>query len=196
MNKKRMAGVGLLVCFVILATLNFLGAYPPCLDDYPDWKTSPYLLPYPVGENYPLYQGNCTLGGHHGPYRYSYDFLMDIGTVVTAARGGIVFEVRTGSEDGGGSDNLVKIQHEDGTIAAYSHIHDARVAVGEVIEAGDPIAWSGNTGKTGGTPHLHFQVSTCSEPVNCGTLPVTFRNAGEGRLREGEVYEALAVDEP
>jgi hypothetical protein len=40
--------------------------------------------------------------------------------------------------DGGGSDNLVKIQHDDGTIAAYSHIHDAMVAVGEGIEAGDP----------------------------------------------------------
>ena len=121
---------------------------------------------------------------------------MPIGGVGTAARGGIVFEVRTGSVDGGGSDNLVKIQHDDGTIAAYSHIHDAMVAVGEGIEAGDPIAWSGNTGKTGGTPHLHFQVSMCSEPVNCGTLPVTFRNVGEERLVEGEVYEAREVEKP
>jgi len=31
-------------------------------------------------------------------------------------------------------------------------------------------------GQTGGVPHLHFQVSPCSEPVRCGILPVTFRN--------------------
>jgi len=193
MNKKRMALVGLLVCFIALAALNFLGAYPPCTDEYPNWQTPPYVLPYPVGDSYPLYQGNCTLGGHHGPFRYSYDFLMPIGAVVTAAREGIVFEVRTGSEDGGGSDNLVKIQHEDGTIAAYSHIHDAMVEVGDRAEAGDPIAWSGNTGKTGGTPHLHFQVSTCSEPIHCGTLPVTFRNTEPNPtgLEHGQAYTAL-----
>ncbi|MCB9133934.1 MAG: M23 family metallopeptidase [Anaerolineales bacterium] len=141
--------------FVLLAALNFLAAYPPCSDEYPAWQTSPYIRPYPVGENYPLYQGNCKLGGHHGVYRYSYDFLMPIGEVVTVARGGSVYEVRTGSVDGGGSDHLVKIQHEDGTIATYSHLHNALVAVGQVIQAGEPIARSGNTGKTGGTPHLH-----------------------------------------
>ena len=150
-------------------------------------------MPYPVGDSYPLYQGNCTLGGHHGPFRYSYDFLMPIGAVVTAAREGIVFEVRTGSEDGGGSNNLVKIQHEDGTIAAYSHIHDAMVEVGDRAEAGDPIAWSGNMGKTLGTPHLHFQVSMCSEPIHCGTLPVTFRNTEPNPtgLEQGQAYTAL-----
>ena len=192
MNTKRIATIGLIVCLILIATLNFLGAYPPCLEDYPDWETSPYVLPYPVGKSYPLYQENCTLGGHHGVYRYSYDFLMDIGTVVTAAQEGIVFEIRTGSQDGGGSDNLVKIQHADGTIAAYSHLHDALVEVGVFVQAGDPIGLSGNTGSTGGVPHLHFQVSTCREPIHCGTLPITFRNteANPGGLEQGRIYTA------
>jgi murein DD-endopeptidase MepM/ murein hydrolase activator NlpD len=144
---------------------------------YADWKTSPYVLPYPVGKTYPLYQGNCTLGGHRAGYRYSYDFLMPIGALVTAARAGVVSEVLDGYQDGNnGTENWVKVRHADGSIAAYSHLHSVLVRVGEEVRAGSPIGLSGNTGQTGGVPHLHFQVAPCSEPIRCGTLPITFRN--------------------
>ena len=175
MRKKRLAVTGLTLCVGFLFVGGFLTGYPPC-GGYPDWQTSPYVLPYPVGKSYPVYQANCTLGGHHGVYRYSYDFLMPIGTVVTAARAGAVVEILNGFTDGDPIENWVKIRHTDGTIAAYSHLHSISVKIGDFVNAGDPIGLSGNTGKTGGVPHLHFQVSTCSEPVNCGTLPVTFNN--------------------
>jgi hypothetical protein len=45
------------------------------------------------------------------------------------------------------------------------------------LVAGQPIALSGNTGNTGGLPHLHFHLCPCTDVVRCGTLPVTFRNA-------------------
>jgi len=148
---------------------------------FPDWRTSPYVLPFPVGKNVFVNQANCSTGGHQGPYKYSYDFVMPIGTVVTAAREGVVAEIRMkfhNGQPGEGQSNWVKIRHDDGTIAAYSHLTEngALVKIGDHVVAGEPIGLSGNTGNTGGLPHLHFHLSNCSEPVDCGTLPVTFRN--------------------
>ena len=149
---------------------------------FSDWQSSPYVLPYPVGSTYYVNQANCSNGGHQGPYKYSYDFVMPIGTTVTAARAGVVAEIRAKFRDGQHGEresNWVKIRHADGTIAAYSHLteHGALVNIGDRIVAGQPIGLSGNTGNTGGLPHLHFHLGPCSEPVDCGTLPVTFRNA-------------------
>jgi murein DD-endopeptidase MepM/ murein hydrolase activator NlpD len=184
--------LGFVACAVMVAGLSVYSQYPPC-GGYPERAASPYVLPYPAGDAYPLHQANCTLGGHHGVYRYSYDFLLPIGATVTAARGGVVAAVLDGFEDGGATENWVKIEHADGTLAAYSHLHSLLVVIGQRVEAGQPIGLSGNTGRTGGVPHLHFHISTCSEPMSCGTLPVSFRNADPAgdRLRAGQVYRAL-----
>ena len=165
---------------------------------FPDWQTSAYVLPYAVGKSYFVSQANCSAGGHRGPYKYSYDFVMPIGTTVTAARAGMVAEIRMqfrNGQSGEGESNWVKIRHADGTIAAYSHLTEsgALVRIGDSVAAGEPIGLSGNTGNTGGLPHLHFHLCSCSEPVDCGTLPVTFRNADpnpEG-LRAKRNYPAL-----
>jgi len=167
-------------------------------DPFPDWQTSPYVLPYPVGSTYYVSQGNCSKGGHHGAYKYAYDFSMPIGTTVTAARAGIVAEIRMKFHDGQpgeGESNWVKIRHADNTIAAYSHLtaNGALVKIGDHVIAGQPIGLSGNTGNTGGHPHLHFHLCPCSEPVDCGTLPVTFRNTDPNPqgLSAGRHYLAL-----
>jgi hypothetical protein len=165
---------------------------------YPDWQTSAYVLPYPVGTSYRVAQGNCSGFGHSGVYRYSFDFDMPLGTVVTAARAGVVVEVRVGHIDGDtvpGHENFVKIRHADGVISAYSHLgtDGVLVQVGDSVQAGDTIGLSGNTGATGGFRHLHFHLTPCSEPVDCGTLPVTFRNtdANPAGLVVGRYYPAL-----
>ena len=150
---------------------------------FPDWQSSPYVLPFPVGSTHYVSQSTCTNGGHKGPYKHSYDFMMPIGTKVTAARAGTVADIRVNFRDGQSAlqeSNWVKIRHDDGTIASYSHLTEngALVKIGDRVVAGQPIGLSGNTGWTGVLPHLHFHVGTCLEPVNCGTLPVTFRNAG------------------
>lgn len=174
--KKVFAVGGLLLCSILFAGLIVMARGLAC-SGYPPWETSPYVLPYPVGKTYPLHQGNCSLGGHRAAYQYSYDFLMPIGSLVTAARAGVVSEVLDGYQDGNNTtENWVKVRHADGTIAAYSHLHSLFVYVGQEVRVGLPIGLSGNTGQTGGIPHLHFHVSTCSEPVRCGTIPVTFRN--------------------
>src|SRR5262245_2830836 len=65
-----------------------------------DWKTSAYVLPYAVGTTRHVSQANCSTGGHRGPYKYGYDFVMPIGTTVTAARAGVVAEIRMKFRDG------------------------------------------------------------------------------------------------
>ena len=152
---------------------------------FANWQTSEYVLPYAVGTSHFVSQSNCSTGGHRGPYKYPYDFVMPIGTTVTAARAGVVAEIRMkfrNGQSGEGESNWVKIRHADGTIAAYSHLTEsgALVRIGDSVVAGQPVGLSGNTGNTGNTgglPHLHFHLCACSESVDCGTMPVTFRNA-------------------
>jgi len=169
------------LAFAMLIVPTASCEYPESCGPFPDWTTSAYVLPYAVGSSHYVSQGTCSNGGHRGPYKYSYDFAMPIGTTVTAARAGVVSEIRIQFKDGQsgeGQSNWVKIRHADGTITAYSHLthHGVLVKIGDVVVAGQPIGLSGNTGNTGGRPHLHFHLCACSEPVDCGTLPLTFRN--------------------
>jgi murein DD-endopeptidase MepM/ murein hydrolase activator NlpD len=198
----RAAVAGQELAALVLATAACGGGTPgPPVDEvctgYPDWQSSPYVLPYPVGTSYLVRQGNCSGFGHSGVYAYSYDVAMDLGTTVTAARDGTVAEVRTGHVDGDltpGHENFVKIRDADDVLTAYSHLgtDGVLVGVGDVVVAGDVIGRSGNTGETGGVPHLHFHLSSCSEPVDCGTLPITFRNTTPDPvgLVAGQVYPA------
>jgi hypothetical protein len=98
MRRRWLAAGGLAAALLLFCLFGFLSQYPPCYG-YPAWEASAYVLPYPAGQSYPVWQGNCTLGGHHGVYRYSYDFLMPIGSAVTAAREGVVVEIREGYPD-------------------------------------------------------------------------------------------------
>ncbi|MGD8930742.1 MAG: M23 family metallopeptidase [Lysobacterales bacterium] len=153
--------------------------------DFPAWETSDYILPYPPGRAYRLNQGNCSGFGHSGFWRYGYDFEMPIGTTVTAARDGIVIFTNESAVDGDpNGTNLITIRHEDGTVALYSHLTQNGVLVepGEYVRAGQEIGLSGNTGNTGGLPHLHFSLHPCASlpglpgSVDCPSIPVTFRN--------------------
>jgi murein DD-endopeptidase MepM/ murein hydrolase activator NlpD len=111
---------------------------------------------------------------------------MSLGTPITASRAGTVLQVEESHVDGEiaavGKDNYLVILHADGTNALYGHLtHDgATVGVGDVVEQGDLVAYSGNTGNTGGIPHLHVSVQNC-DPVAMGTgtcpsQPLTFSN--------------------
>ncbi|MGB5554909.1 MAG: hypothetical protein WBM83_09655, partial [Flavobacteriaceae bacterium] len=57
---------------------------------YDDWKTSRYVLPYPVGESYIVTLSHCG-GSYHSegqPDEYAIDFSMKIGTLITVSRAG------------------------------------------------------------------------------------------------------------
>ena len=176
----------------------------PCLERavFGEPAQSPYVLPFPVGKSYRLIQGYCyTEGGHRD--QLAYDFGMPIGDDVVAARAGIVRKVRAdvsdeGSETDAGRHNHILIEHEDGTVAFYGHLkqNSIVVKVGNRVEAGRRIAASGNSGNTGGEPHLHFGVYQAWPAVEGFDVPVNFKNASgpltkHGGLMPGSFFEAL-----
>ncbi len=174
--------------------------------EYPNWATSEYVLPYPVGTSFIAVQGNCTKKNDHwhwnshnvdSPWAFAYDFLMPIGTIVTASRGGEVVWLRENNMDSDnslGQENAIIIKHEDNTFSAYSHLTHEGVVVelGSEVSQGDTIAISGNSGLSS-IAHLHFQISPCLEPETCGSLPVTFKNTipNPQGLIMGEEYPAM-----
>lgn len=189
----------------------------PCAGTaFPDQVTSPYVLPYPVGDRHNVRQGNCNeANSHHDGFNetFAYDFEMPIGSTVVAARGGTVLAVieQFGDDQHGLAEaNVVAIDHGDRTYAKYGHLtrNGVLVEVGDEVEAGQPIALSGNSGMSRG-PHLHFSVKRCpeGEPIGgpaCRTIPVTFRNtsphprglvgSATSAIGGGRWYEALPHD--
>ncbi|MFC4503153.1 MULTISPECIES: M23 family metallopeptidase [Streptomyces] len=80
------------------------------------------------------------------------DFPVSYGTTVMAATDGTV---RTQWNSAYG--NMLIVTAMDGTETWYCHLSTYRVASGTTVKAGDPIAYSGNSGNSTG-PHLHFEV--------------------------------------
>jgi|GEM_PF-2206959 len=165
---------------------------------YPTAASSPYQLPIPVGESTLVGQGNCSSFSHSGFDRYAYDFGLEVGRTVVAARGGVVRDLDESHVDNDenalNEANFVEIMHGDGTVGSYAHLmkDGVLVEVGDSVAAGQPIARVGLTGFTTG-PHLHFDVFGC--PSGCDSIPVTFNNASppdEGGLRTGVRYTAVA----
>ena len=150
-----------------------------------------YLPPVPVDGRFYISQGFNGDLTHRGPdARYAIDIVMPEGTPVLADRDGQVMEVQDDFFEGGQDEkryreraNLVRVLHEDGTMAVYAHLklESVRVRPGQVVLAGDPIAESGNTGYSSG-PHLHFAVqrNTGSELVS---IPFRFREQDGGSFQ-------------
>lgn len=139
----------------------------------------PYRAPYAISTTHPVTQAFPQKITHDTPSSaHAIDFGLPDGTPIYAARGGIVFDVAYDSFTGGTTEqdktkaNVVRILHDDGTMATYAHLawNAIRVRPGETVERGEFIANSGNTGYSTG-PHLHFSVQRnaggrmVSEPV-------------------------------
>lgn len=163
---------------------------------YPDWRSSDYVLPYPVGKSYgvDLSKGSGSYHSVGEPDQFAIDFAMTIGETITASRAGTVVFVEESGADGGFPNNLVIVRHNNNTYGQYMHLTrgGALVEVGQEVEPGDELGLSGATGLAG-YPHLHFVVTSGgSFEYPYTSIPVTFRNtfANEHSLASGVVYPA------
>lgn len=86
-------------------------------------------------------------------YHYGIDFKASTGTTVYASDGGKV--IATGNQGSYGL--MVKIEHGDTYDTVYAHLSKILVNVGDEVYQGQPIAYSGATGRVTG-PHLHFEI--------------------------------------
>lgn len=165
---------------------------------FPDPSSSPYVLPYPIGVTYVMFQGNCSqLGGHKETF--AYDFSHGMGDPITASRPGTVIIVNDNFSDDDhieGHENNVFVEHADGTVVRYTHLMQgsAMVDIGQRIDIGAIVGLAGNSGNSAG-PHLHFQVFRGRNFDKSNAVPVSFRNVigvtrASGELVEGQAYEA------
>jgi murein DD-endopeptidase MepM/ murein hydrolase activator NlpD len=168
----------------------------PGIEHRPD---QPYRLPYAPSTAVRVSQAYPVLKTHSDPAsQYAIDFAMPIGTDVFAAREGVVievasdfFEAGTDYEVDGPRANIVRVLHDDGTMALYVHLNwnTIRVVPGQHVRRGEYLADSGNTGFSTG-PHLHFVVQR-NEGGALVAVPLEFASpSGPITLVTGETYTA------
>lgn len=170
---------------------------PRCLERavFGDQEDSLYVLPFPVGSAYEVFQTYCGPVSHGKDGQMAMDFLMPLGSSVVASRAGTVRKVTDRHTDYGREFNHVYIEHDDGTSAFYGHLQQrsATVESGDRVVAGQVIARSGASGTS--LEHLHFGVASSWPVRRPDDLPVNFRNARgpldeRGGLKRGARYGA------
>ncbi|HTJ41089.1 MAG TPA: M23 family metallopeptidase [Kofleriaceae bacterium] len=169
----------------------------------PGAQPAPYAygLPFPAGETHTLIQGFDGAFSHQGDSEYAIDFEMPEGTIVRAARDGVVVASNDGATGHGTTPewkdmaraNWVFVQHDDGTLGAYWHLAPGGVtaAIGQRVLRGDPIARSGFTGYAA-VPHLHFEVMSAMSGAHARSFPFRLHveNADEAPVA-GKAYSAF-----
>ena len=112
----------------------------------------------PIALRWPVEDRRFITRGLTKPSAYSdahpgIDFAVPLGTPIRAAGAGMIVEVGENAEYG----RFVRLAHADGYQTLYAHNSRITVTDGARVAAGDPIALSGNTGRST-APHLHFEV--------------------------------------
>lgn len=162
-----------------------------------NWKPGPmnaehnghvYALPYASGQSFKITKGFNEPASHLIENAYCLDWEMPEGTPVHASRGGVVGDVldefwQNGGTEFGKKGNYVWIIHDDGTGGVYLHLkqYGSNVKIGQKVNEGDLIGWSGNTGYSDG-PHLHFGVYRVIDGWNSHSVPVEFRDMKHQRF--------------
>jgi len=153
-----------------------------------------YELPFEIGTSEIVGQGYFGKVSHQD--EYALDFNMTEGTPIHASRSGLVVKMIENNDKSCPNvscakfNNLITIEHDDGTFADYAHLrkNGSEVEIHDQISQGQLIGYSGKTGWTTG-PHLHFVVYT---PIVGGrkTIPTFFRTSDSESelLSEGHTY--------
>lgn len=141
----------------------------------------PYRAPFALAREFRVTQAYPTRLTHIEPSSFhAVDFAMPVGTQIYAARSGTVVEVASQHFEASTDPrralhaNAIRVLHADGTMGLYAHLNwdSIRVRPGQIIQRGEYIADSGNTGFTTG-PHLHFAVQR-NAGLRHESLPIQF----------------------
>ena len=127
-------------------------------------KPRPGILRLPFSERYPLTQGfgatafaKANTHRYGGAFHSGIDFGTPSGTPLLATASGII--VGEGNTDSVRScqswGKWLIIEHPFGLSTLYAHLSLTKVRIGQKVEAGELIGYSGNTGFSTG-PHLHL----------------------------------------
>ncbi len=156
-----------------------------------------YELPFAKGNKVRVVQGAYSKLSHKD--EIALDFKVKTGTIICAARSGIVTASYGDSKIGGNNmkyindGNHVIIKHNDGSQAMYWHLqyNGALVNVGDTVVAGQVIGKSGSTGLSA-FPHLHFEVNGATANGTYSQIPVRFNtNKGIVFLRPLKRYKRV-----
>lgn len=99
---------------------------------------------------------------HPAPHN-GIDIALPEGSPLYSVGRGIVENVVNYGKDNIGQGVIVKL--ENGQRAIYGHISQAKVEIGQQLEPGQLLAFSGNTGRSSG-PHLHFSLKEGHQPLD------------------------------
>lgn len=129
----------------------------------PGWTPAEKELKWPVPGVFTVtsgygYRTDPVEGGMS--FHTGIDIAAPVGTPVHAAARGVVAKAGWSGNFG----YAVYIQHGS-IMTIYAHLSEITVEKGQQVEAGEVIAFSGNTGKSTG-PHLHFEVRVLGLPVD------------------------------
>ncbi|MDD5623737.1 MAG: M23 family metallopeptidase [Candidatus Peribacteraceae bacterium] len=117
------------------------------------------------------YMGSYETGAENSGSHPGVDIRVPVGTPVRAIANGVVSEVRN---DGGGFGKVVVLRHPNVPDPAnsrkttvlfsdYAHLSAILVSENDIVQKGDIIALSGDTGDVSGA-HLHFQIDRADAP--------------------------------
>ena len=104
---------------------------------------------------------SSAFGPRWGKMHNGLDIAVPTGTPIKAAADGRI----TFAGWNGGYGILVIVDHGNGIETRYAHNSRVNVKVGQKVERGQVVSYSGNTGVSTG-PHLHFEIRYRNNPVN------------------------------
>jgi murein DD-endopeptidase MepM/ murein hydrolase activator NlpD len=101
-------------------------------------------------------------GGRSSDFHRGIDVPTSTGTLVRAPADGTVLASGYSS---GGYGLLMTIDHGYGLVTRYGHLESVLVEAGQTVLRGQPVAKSGNSGRSTG-PHLHYEVLLGGVPTD------------------------------
>lgn len=130
------------------------------LKNVSDWEYYKEVVQYvPLGKPVWSYWASSQYGGRNDPFngKKSYHKGVDLASrtgnkIKVQAKGKVIR-----AEYANGYGNLVEIDHGNGFVTKYGHLHKIYVKKGQHLEYNDTIGEVGSTGRSTG-PHLHYEV--------------------------------------